>query len=64
MAKHKKQKVEPVLKDTYKRVRYMGLLGARFICPICETAIKRGILVEDNGVLFCGPRCADKAKSM
>lgn len=40
-----------------KKVKYIGLLGAKFECANCKRNIKTGMVSEYGGSLFCNEDC-------
>ena len=42
-----------------KPVKYIGILGTAFSCPICSREVIRGILYEDNSMTFCSRGCVE-----
>lgn len=43
--------------DLGKRVRYIGLLNAKFTCHYCSRSFKRGMVSEYKDNLYCSEDC-------
>jgi hypothetical protein len=47
-----------------KMVKYHGSKGAKpFICPTCHKSLIKGILFEDNSIMYCSRTCIPKVES-
>lgn len=52
-----KEVIKKVEQQLGKKAQYIGLLGARFSCPICNRSFKRGMVSEYQGKLYCSEDC-------
>lgn len=43
--------------DLGKKVRYIGLLNAKFVCHFCTKSFKRGMVSEYKNNLYCSEDC-------
>ena len=57
MGKPKSNKSEDQNQSLGKKVRYIGLLGAKFECANCKRKIKTGMVSEYGNRLFCNEDC-------
>jgi len=57
MSKAKKNKSGDQKVQLGKKVLYIGLFSARFTCNFCERHIKKGMVSEYAGKLFCNEDC-------
>lgn len=40
-----------------KPAKFFGILGEKFTCPTCFRQLKRGIIYDHNGTLYCSRNC-------
>jgi hypothetical protein len=40
-----------------KPVKFIGILGVEFTCPTCSRTLKKGIIYDHSGALYCSRNC-------
>ena len=61
MAKHKNRETEKQ-NIVGTKVRYMGILGAKFVCVSCGRESGRAMVSEFNKKLYCDDYCIELSR--
>lgn len=62
-----KSKNNPAMRSTQRqplgeRIKYIGLLGAKFTCPVCGVQKKSAMIIRYENELYCSEYCIEEMK--